>query len=67
MDSEQVASAYAVAKIMGYEKSVDDFEAEYEPIFKEARSSILQKRNKPAPVDAVPNPFRSSGSPRIGR
>lgn len=59
MDSEQIASAYAVAKIMGYEKSVDDFEAECEPIYKEAYSLVLQKRNKPGEADAAVNPFRS--------
>ena len=30
MDNKQLANAYAIAKVLGYEKSVDEFKEKYD-------------------------------------
>ena len=33
MDNKQLANAYAIAKVLGYEKSVDEFKEKYDQYY----------------------------------
>ena len=60
MDTKQLANAYSIAKVMGYSKSIDDFQEEYEKIFKETINELNSRPVKLAKVEAVENPFHTS-------
>lgn len=59
MDNKQLANAYAIAKIMGYKKSVDDFKPEYEKIYNETINELNSRPVELAKVEAVENPLRT--------
>lgn len=59
MDNQKKASLYAVAKVLGYEKSLDDFISEYSKHYDEAIKELNAKPVEPAKVKAVPSPYRS--------
>lgn len=58
MDNQQFTFAYAIAKSLGYEKSVDDFAKEYDQYCKEAKDYI-SSHSKPNTAKVVKNPFMS--------
>lgn len=60
MDSKQLANAYAIAKVLGYEKSVDDFKEKYDQYYSETINILNSKPVKLAKVEAVQNPFRNT-------
>lgn len=55
MDSKQLAGRYAIAKLLGYQDSVEQFKIEYRKYYDEFMSTI---DNKPAKVEVISNPFR---------
>lgn len=58
MDNKQIASAYAVAKILGYKESFDNFKAEYSKIYNETIKELNPQPIENGKVDATANPFR---------
>lgn len=59
MDNKQKVSMYALAKVLGYEKSLDDFISEYSQYYEEAVKEFSSKPIEPAKIEAVKNPMRS--------
>lgn len=57
MDIKQKANAYAIAKALGYQKSVDDFIKEYSQYYDETYKK-LQSELEPNKVEATQNPLR---------
>lgn len=60
MDNQQIARAYAIAKVLGYEKSVDEFKEKYSQYYSETINELNSRLVKLAKVEAVQNPFRST-------
>lgn len=58
MDNKQLALAYATAKIMGYEKSVDTFKLEFSKIYNETINELNPTPSESGTAEAVQNPFR---------
>lgn len=58
MENKQLASAYAIAKVLGYDKSVDDFKEKYGQYYSETINELNSKPVNPAKVEAVQNPFK---------
>jgi hypothetical protein len=56
MDSKQLADRYAIAKLLGYQDSVEQFKIEYHKYYDEFISTI---KSQPAKVTAISNPFRN--------
>lgn len=56
MDSKQLADRYAIAKLLGYQDSVEQFKIEYRKYYDEFISTI---KSQPAKVTAISNPFRN--------
>lgn len=61
MDNKQKANAYAMAKILGYKKPVEDFIKEYSEYYNEAYSKLQSELPKNT-VSAVKFPNPSTGS-----
>lgn len=55
MDNVALASAYANAKINGYQGDVEKFKSEYRKYYDEFMATI---DNTPAKVEIIKNPFR---------
>lgn len=55
MDSKQLADRYAIAKLLGYQGSVEQFKIEYRKYYDEFMSTI---KSQPAKATAIGNPFR---------
>lgn len=62
MDIKQKANAYAIAKVLGYQKSVEDFTKEYSQYYDEAYEK-LQSKLEPNKVEVTQNPFRMNYNP----
>ena len=60
MDNKQLANAYAIAKTLGYEHSVDVFEKTYSQYYSETINELNSKPVESAKASAVQNPFRRS-------
>lgn len=60
MDNKQLASAYSIAKVLGYDKTVDDFQEKYGQYYSETINELNSKPVNPAKVEAVKNPFRGT-------
>lgn len=58
MDNKQLALAYSTAKMLGYEKSVDVFKAEFTEIYNKTISELNSNLSESGTVEAVQNPFR---------
>lgn len=59
MTAEKYMSAYATAKICGYNGSYDDFRKLYDQYCSEITSSIPAKEPQLAKAEATSNPFRN--------
>ena len=59
MSNSEKASLYALARTMGYEKSLDDFIIEYSGYYDETIKELNSKPVELAKVEAVQNPWRS--------
>lgn len=59
MTAEIYISAYATAKICGYNGSYDDFRKLYDQYYSEIISSISTKEPQLAKAEATNNPFRN--------
>lgn len=57
MDNKQKANAYAIAKVLGYKKSIDDFIMEYSQYYDETYKKLQSEMPKNK-AEAVKNPFR---------
>lgn len=62
MDNKQKANAYAIAKVLGYKKSIEDFIHEYSRYYDETYKA-LQSELPPNTAKAVKNPFRANYDP----
>mgnify|MGYP004513483341 CR=1 FL=1 len=62
MDTKELASAYAVAKICGYTGSFDDFKNLYDQYYSEIIKSLPEGKPEPAKCEAVNNPMRSKNT-----
>lgn len=60
MDNKQLANAYAIAKVLGYEKSVDEFKEKYDQYYLETINKLNSKPIELAKVEAVQNPYRNT-------
>lgn len=59
MDYNHIATAYALAKVTGYEKSFNDFYTEYESYYNEAKEELASRSSEPSTVKVIKNPLRS--------
>lgn len=59
MTAKKYISAYATAKICGYNGSYDDFRKLYDRYYSEIISSISTKEPQLAKAEATNNPFRN--------
>lgn len=57
MDDKQKASSFAVAKVLGYDKSFEQFVEEYSKYYDETLQKIKENTPKNT-VTATENPFR---------
>lgn len=57
MDNKQIASSYAIAKILGYQNAVEFFIKEYSQYYNETYK-ILQSSLEPNKATVSQNPFR---------
>lgn len=57
MDDKQKASSFAIAKVLGYDKSFEQFIEEYSQYYDEASRKIKENMPKNT-VEAVQNPLR---------
>ena len=60
MDNKQLANAYAIAKVLGYDKSVDEFKEEYDQYYSKTINELNSKPVELAKVEAVQNPYRNT-------
>ena len=60
MTTEQCVSAYATAKICGFNGSYSDFKKLYDQYCNEIERSIPQEKPQSAKVEAITNPFRNN-------
>lgn len=60
MDNKQLANAYAIAKVLGYEKSIDEFKEKYSQYYSEVINDLNQRPIESAKVEATQNPFRNA-------
>lgn len=60
MDNKQIANAYAIAKVLGYDKSVDEFKEKYDQYYSETINDLNSQPVTPAKVEAIQNPFKST-------
>lgn len=60
MDNKQLANAYAIAKVLGYEKSVEIFKEELAKVYDETLKELNSKPIELAKVEAMKNPFKST-------
>ena len=56
MDNKQKANAYAIAKVLGYGKSIEEFVSEYSQYYDETYKK-LQSELPTNKAEAVENPF----------
>lgn len=56
MENKQIAYAYTLVKMLGYEKSLDEFKSDFETIYKSALNN-LSGQDQLAKVEAIKNPF----------
>lgn len=61
MDNKQKANAYAIAKVLGYEKSVEDFIKEYSQYYDETYNKLQSELPKNT-ASAIENPFKTQYS-----
>lgn len=59
MSTEKYVSAYATAKICGYNGSYDDFRKLYDQYYSEIISSVPTEEPQLAKAEATNNPFRN--------
>nr|DAR47374.1 MAG TPA: hypothetical protein [Bacteriophage sp.] len=59
MTAEKYVSAYAIAKICGYNGSYDDFKKLYDQYYSEIISSLPTEEQQLAKIEAANNPFRN--------
>lgn len=59
MTAEKYISAYATAKICGYNGSYDDFRKLYDQYYSEITSSVSAEEPQLAKAEATNNPFRN--------
>lgn len=59
MAAEKYVSAYAIAKICGYNVSYDDFKKLYDQYYSEIISSLPTEEPQLAKIEAASNPFRN--------
>ena len=60
MDNKQLANAYAIAKVLGYEKSVDEFKEKYDQYYSKTINILNSKPVELAKVESMQNPFKST-------
>lgn len=60
MDNKQLANAYAIAKVLGYDKSVDEFKEKYDQYYLETINELNSTPVKQAKVEVMQNPFKST-------
>lgn len=60
MDNKQLSNAYAIAKVLGYEKSIDEFKEKYDQYCSEAINDLNSRPVKLAKTEATQNPFRNA-------
>ena len=60
MDNKQLANAYAIAKVLGYEKSVEIFKEELAKVYDETLKELNSKPIIPAKAEATKNPLRTN-------
>lgn len=60
MDNKQLANAYAIAKVLGYEKSIDEFKEKYDQYYSEAINDLNSRPVKLAKTEATQNQFRNA-------
>ena len=53
MDNKQLANAYAIAKVLGYEKSVDEFKEKYDQYYSKTINILNSKPVMPAKAEAT--------------
>lgn len=61
MDNKQKANAYAIAKVLGYGKSAEEFIKEYSQYYDETYKKLQSELPKNT-AEAVQNPFRTQYS-----
>ena len=59
MTAEKYMSAYATAKICGYNGSYDDFRKLYDQYYSETINSLPAEEPQLAKVEAINNPLRN--------
>lgn len=57
MDNKTLASLYALAKVCGFDQSVEDFEIQYSQYYSETLKHLSEKEPKLAKLNALHNPF----------
>ena len=57
---DKYISEFAVAKICGYDGSLDHFKTLYDQYCNEIERSIPQEKPQSAKVEAITNPFRNN-------
>lgn len=57
--NDEYVSAYAIAKICGYNGSFNDFKTKYDQYCEEIKETIPEKGNPQSIVEAAENPFRN--------
>ena len=60
MDNKQLSNAYAIAKVLGYEKSIDEFKEKYDQYYSETINDLNSRPVKLAKTEATQNPFRNA-------
>ena len=57
--NDEYVSAYAIAKICGYNGSFNDFKTKYDQYREEIKETIPENVNPQSIVEAAENPFRN--------
>jgi hypothetical protein len=57
--NDEYVSAYAIAKICGYNGSFNDFKIKYDQYCEEIKKSLPKEENQLSSVEVAENPFRN--------
>lgn len=57
MSNKELANAFAIAKVCGFDKSIDEFQKMYSQYYNEAIKELNSKPIETAKVTATKNPF----------
>ena len=59
MDNKQKANAYAIAKVLGYEKSIDEFIQEYSQYYEKTIKELNSRPFELGKAEAIENPLKN--------